>query len=321
MRITSFVLAGFVLAGLAASASAADYVFGHFEGTTLGGGWTDWAGVNTFENSTTGATEGGMSIKVVPDAIGYQQSLAVKIQDLPDRTAAFNGFTSNTHLAVDVTWDPADWNWAGSGWNGARLMMHYNEQGAGWQGNIGVDIGDANGFKVPNIDTGNPTNPGFWDITNYPTTHTRTMMWDYSSFLPALTSTDTGGWTEFMIGSNAGNYNAPIAFYFDNWRFTTPAVAEPLPGDFNGNDVVDAADYTVWRDHFGSTDDSVLNGNGDGVAGVGPGDFDLWKANFGDVPGGAGGSSLAASAVPEPGTWLLVLSALAVGRLGRRRGR
>jgi hypothetical protein len=84
-----------------------------------------------------------------------------------------------------------------------------------------------------------------------------------------------------------------------------------LPGDFNKNNVVDAADYTVWRDHLGAPHESGLNGNGDGANGVDAGDFTLWKNNFGDTPGaGAFGGGV----VPEPGTGvlgLIVLGALA----------
>jgi hypothetical protein len=73
-----------------------------------------------------------------------------------------------------------------------------------------------------------------------------------------------------------------------------------LPGDYNGNGIVDAADYTVWRDGLG--------------AGFFPGHYDIWKANFGRslafgsaAGGGAaahfapGDSAGANYAVPEPG--------------------
>jgi hypothetical protein len=52
-----------------------------------------------------------------------------------------------------------------------------------------------------------------------------------------------------------------------------------LPGDYNGNDVVDAADYTVWRNTLGSTIDLRADGNGNGV--IDQGDYGVWTANFG----------------------------------------
>jgi hypothetical protein len=268
------------------SAFAADYTFGSFEGTTLGGGWGDWGGSATFSNSTTGATVGSMSIKEEPGAFGYYQGLSVKIQDLPDNAAAFAAFISNTHIAVDVTFDAADFDYIGDGWNGGRLLMYYNEQGAGYQDDIGADIGDPNGFMVPDLDTGNPDNPGFWDITNYPGIHTRTMLWDYSEYLPALTSTATEGWTEFFIGNNLGNFNT-AAMYFDNFRFTTPAAG--TPGDFDGDEDVDGRDFLVWQ-------------RGGSPTALSAGDLAAWQGGYGDTPG----LRANISAVPEPTSAILI---------------
>ena len=51
------------------------------------------------------------------------------------------------------------------------------------------------------------------------------------------------------------------------------------PGDYNGDHVVDAADYTIWRDSLGSTTNLAADGNGNHV--IDQGDFDLWSAHFG----------------------------------------
>ncbi len=77
------------------------------------------------------------------------------------------------------------------------------------------------------------------------------------------------------------------------------AISDSLPGDFNADGIVDAADYTVWRDNFGATDESALNFSGDG-GGVGQGDYDLWLANF-----GIANSSSSSIAIPEPSTCVL----------------
>jgi hypothetical protein len=49
----------------------------------------------------------------------------------------------------------------------------------------------------------------------------------------------------------------------------------PLAGDYNGDGQADAADYTVWRDTLGSTNDMSADGSGDGT--VGPEDYNVWK--------------------------------------------
>ena len=110
--------------------------------------------------------------------------------------------------------------------------------------------------------------------------------------------------------ATANNYRAraaPVARppTFDLFVATPAGVA----GDYNNNGVVDAADYVLWRN--GGT---LQN---DATPGVQPGDYDVWRANFGKTPGS--GSGLDAAGVPEPGTLMLVLSAvLAVGAVRRR---
>jgi hypothetical protein len=69
------------------------------------------------------------------------------------------------------------------------------------------------------------------------------------------------------------------------------SVAAGIPGDYNQNGVVDAADYTVWRDGLGST--------------YTPADDDVWKQHF-----GAHAGSSAAAAVPEPTSSILLIVAV-----------
>jgi hypothetical protein len=59
-----------------------------------------------------------------------------------------------------------------------------------------------------------------------------------------------------------------------------------LPGDFNRNGQVDAADYTIWRDNIGAALDNTYDAadaNGDGV--VDEGDYSIWRQNFGRSEG------------------------------------
>lgn len=89
-----------------------------------------------------------------------------------------------------------------------------------------------------------------------------------------------------------------------------------LDGDFNGDGVVNIADYTVWRDNLGATEGDLLNGNGDGGT-VTSADYDLWKDNFGaGLSAASQNGSLAA--VPEPASLSLLLIG-AVGALFARR--
>jgi hypothetical protein len=69
------------------------------------------------------------------------------------------------------------------------------------------------------------------------------------------------------------------------------------PGDFNGDGTVDAADYAVWRDNFG-TNNVLLN---DPIGGMITQDqYDVWKSNFGVTMGPGSGASGDSQSVPEP---------------------
>jgi FG-GAP-like repeat/Dockerin type I domain len=68
----------------------------------------------------------------------------------------------------------------------------------------------------------------------------------------------------------------------------------PLPGDYNANGTVDAADYSVWRNAVGShvANYSGADGNGNGV--VDSADYDVWKSHYGmTLPEPAAGSGAA----------------------------
>ncbi len=83
------------------------------------------------------------------------------------------------------------------------------------------------------------------------------------------------------------------------------SVVAPLPGDYNFDGSVDAADYTVWRD--GNSPDS-------GQAG-----YDLWVSSYG-ANAAALHASAATDSVPEPASVALILLATLAATLRRRVG-
>ncbi len=94
----------------------------------------------------------------------------------------------------------------------------------------------------------------------------------------------------------------PIGALFDvgayEWRPAT------LTGDYNGDGAVNAADYIVWRNTFGTTVTPYSGADGDGSGTIGNADYALWRANYGATSSALG--TLMPAAVPEPGTpaWL-----------------
>jgi chondroitinase B-like protein/dockerin type I repeat protein/PEP-CTERM motif-containing protein len=92
-----------------------------------------------------------------------------------------------------------------------------------------------------------------------------------------------------------------------------------LLGDYNGDGAVGAADYTVWRNAFGSAVAawSGADGNGDGT--VNELDYDVWRAHFGATSGsGTSAEQGAVAAVPEPESLMLICIALLAWAFSRK---
>lgn len=102
---------------------------------------------------------------------------------------------------------------------------------------------------------------------------------------------DDGGYFDSLGTASEFTYHfAPYATHIISFSASTPT---SLLGDFDGNQVVDAADYVLWR-----------KANIDGQNG-----YETWRQNFGNA---ITLSNVQSSAVPEPATGLLTLVYVAV---------
>ncbi len=116
-------------------------------------------------------------------------------------------------------------------------------------------------------------------------------------------------------GGGNGIFDRNTATVIDQDTVDALTGGPTLAGDYNDDGVVDAADYTVWRNSVGTgslTNETVSPGVVDEA------DYLEWKANFGQSSGS--GSLASQAAVPEPTA--AVLFAVALFSLlvaGRRR--
>ena len=112
-----------------------------------------------------------------------------------------------------------------------------------------------------------------------------------------------------LTGLNLFAHDTDLVINVDQVTFATVA---GQPGDYNQDGVVNAADYTVWRDKLGTA--TALPNEGASIGTVDQADYDFWKSHFGQ-----GGGALAAAAVPEPTTTMLALAAILSGLTLRRQ--
>jgi hypothetical protein len=115
-----------------------------------------------------------------------------------------------------------------------------------------------------------------------------------------------------FIGADSGLVDLEIEYL----QVVLPVTG--LAGDYNGNDVIDAADYTTWRDAVTAGATVLLNDPTPGT--VDESDFAYWRTHFGETLGAGSGAGAAAAAVPEPASAVLALLAVGLAVFRRRRG-
>lgn len=126
---------------------------------------------------------------------------------------------------------------------------------------------------------------------------------------------DAGQILAFGYDNNVGEFRSLLL---------TPPPLPGLPGDFNGDGIIEAGDYTIWRDTMEAGGTFLPNDPTPGS--VDESDYDYWRTNFGRTiesitANGASGVSADGNvpAVPEPSSCGLLVMAATAAYLRRRR--
>jgi GH35 family endo-1,4-beta-xylanase len=148
------------------------------------------------------------------------------------------------------------------------------------------------------------------------------LMEEWNTDLTAIVGGDgtinfDGFWGDYELTINGETYG--IALNQGTFEYLL-AIETGVTGDYNGDGKVSAADYTVWRDTYGSTTDLRANGD-DSNSVIDDDDYQVWLDNFGMVQASGSGASATSAAVPEPATAVLLLMAALAWRCSAARRR
>ena len=111
------------------------------------------------------------------------------------------------------------------------------------------------------------------------------------------------GWVGIKITNEADATGEVVGYGYETdpgVAILAGAVAPGVPGDYNNNGKVDAADYVLWRNGGPLANESETPGS------VTAEDYTAWRASFGNPAPGAG-LGTGTAAIPEPGSLLMSL--------------
>ncbi|QDU90234.1 Alpha-amylase precursor [Pirellulimonas nuda] len=116
------------------------------------------------------------------------------------------------------------------------------------------------------------------------------------------------------LGSDAWAFDIDASGTADltDARLFVTRLVRTAPGDFNLDGVVDAADYTLWRD-------GLITADGDFDGDVDADDYGVWRSAFGFGRQPLGAFGAVGAAVPEPRAWIVVWLVIIGFAAGTRR--
>ncbi|RIK87895.1 MAG: hypothetical protein DCC67_01340 [Planctomycetota bacterium] len=239
------------------------------------------AAVNVLDNATVAVAAGGQ--------LDFNNSVA-----LGGKTLATSGAVN---LNVGVSGGGSINNSGTLGTAGATpIAANLTSTGA-----LAIDLGPTN-TDYFNI-TGSATLSGVLDVTLEP---------GYTPTGSYTVLTASGGLNAAGLVLHASDTSAFTLGVSGNNLVLTVGGSTDIPGDFDDDGTVDAADLAQWKGDFGVDAGS----NADGDADSDGNDFLIWQRHFGQTA-----AAPAASAVPEPAAAALAAAGLLAASIFRRNSR
>jgi hypothetical protein len=231
--------------------------------------------------------EARAAAQALPPPTGFQQGDLAKVD-----SAELQAFLTN--LAMTGGTDQGYHPWIGASDETVEGEWRWFDGTQFWQGGTADTGGMPVGGQYNNWDPGEPNDSG-----------------GIEDFVVMNPFAGDGDWFDLSSdGTRPG--------FIVEWR---PLVA--VPGDYNQNGTVDAADYVAWREAQTSGATTLSNRDPTQTGPVGDADFQFWRARFGNLSGsGAGGVLGQSAAVPEPSAGaLFILAAVGCATLRWQRHR
>jgi hypothetical protein len=264
-------------------------------------------------NAANGAPHANGSDKI-DTYYGPESSLAMQNQLLSDLAANHFKYTFVHYADPDDAGHSAGWgssaynnaiaivdNYLGQVFNlvqndslmsGKTAIVLSSDHGGTGSGHSTETI--ATNYTIPFYVWGAGVGHGDLYAFNYDSRFTPSGRPDYNFPLQPIRNGDGGNLALKLIG--LGPIPGSLINAAQNMRVT-------LAGDFNADNVVDAADYVAWRN---------------GAAAFTPDTYATWRSRFGTTVGSGAGAAAAAN-VPEPGSLVLIAMVICLSLFCRRR--
>lgn len=185
-----------------------------------------------------------------------------------DQTTWSDGWLPNNVRRVGYD-DPQQFDWEIVGtfnnWPGTAFDPAYalTDMGNGLHtGTFAMPAG-GQAFKFRGLVPQTPTPPtnGVWDTA-------------IGQFFRGSSNDNT-----FLVGTAGDLWTFELDLPNGRFRYFTDAEPAGQDGDYNENGIVDAADYTTWRDNLGAPAGTLPHDADGGV--IGQAQYNTWKAHFG----------------------------------------